>query len=52
MIKNHIMPKQVHINIYCDEGYVADSLRELANAIENNEGLTEFETYRCCAEIS
>lgn len=44
--------KQVHINIYCDEGHVADSLRELANAYEENNEMTDFETYLCVAEIN
>ena len=46
-----IIEKQVHIDIYCDEGFVADSLRQMANAIENGEVLTQFETFHCCAGI-
>ena len=45
------MPEQILIKIQCDEGHVADSLRELANAFENEEKLTEFETTHCCAEV-
>ena len=42
----------VHIDISCDEGHVADSLRQLANAIENEEVVSQFETFHCCAEIN
>ena len=45
------MPEQVHISITCDKEFVADSLRELANAIENRETVSLFETYHCRAEI-
>lgn len=46
-------PKQVHLSISCDEGHVADSLRQIANAIEGSENvqITEYETSVCMAEI-
>ena len=31
------MAKQIKIEITCDEGFVADSLREIANTIENSD---------------
>lgn len=44
--------EQVNLTILCDKGFVADSLRQLANAIEESEEKVEhFETARCDAEI-
>ena len=44
--------KQFRITMTCDEGFVADSLRDLAIAYENNENdEMEIETYRYCAKI-
>ena len=40
-MKNN-MAKQITINIQCDEGFCADTLRELANRFENEE-TNEFE---------
>ena len=52
------MAKQIKIEITCDEGFVADSLREIANAVENDEkeyNLQEynmhFETFHYDCEI-
>lgn len=42
---------QVQIRISTDYGYTADFLRELANAIEEGEEFTDFETYRGSACI-
>ena len=50
-VQNDNMPEQILIKIQCDEGHVADSLHELANAFENEEDLEEFETAHCCAEV-
>ena len=37
----------------CDEGFIADSLRQLANHIESKDGLpSQFETSHACAEIT
>lgn len=33
--------EQVKITILCDKGHVADSLREIANAVEENEERTD-----------
>lgn len=41
------------LDLLIDEGHVADSLRELANYIEECEEIpTQFETFHCCGEIS
>lgn len=42
---------QIRITITCDEGHVADSLRQLANAYEEREELTDYETEHFIAEI-
>lgn len=49
------MSKQIRISIICDEGFVADSLRLLANVIENEDVDTtdyEYKDARCCATFS
>ena len=43
---------QVHLDISTDIGFTADFLRELANAIENNEPLENYETLRGVAKIT
>ena len=47
------METQIHIDIVCDEGFAADSLRRIANALENEgeEGIRQYEDAHCCAEI-
>lgn len=53
--KNKRNMKQFRIVMTCDEGYVADSLRYLANTCEsylNDEIEIDFETEHCCAEIT
>lgn len=46
-------PAQVHLEISTDLGFTADFLRELANAIEENEtDLEDYETFRGVARIS
>lgn len=45
-------PPQIKISIVCDKGHVADSLRDLANAIENDDIDTddyEYEDAHCAA---
>lgn len=42
---------QIKITITCDEGHVADSLRQLANAYEESEELNDYETEHFIAEI-
>lgn len=42
---------QVRLVITTDNGYTADFLRELANAIENGEDPEEYETAHGMAEI-
>lgn len=47
--------KQIKISITCDEGFVADALREIANAYESrpdDESEAEFETAHYMAEIT
>ena len=47
--------KQIKISITCDEGFVADALREIANTYENrpdDEPEAEFETAHYMAEIT
>lgn len=45
--------KQIHIAIQCDEGFVADALREIANRIEESDGYPGFiETATYCASIT
>ncbi len=49
------MVPQIKINMTCDEGRVADSLRYLANIIEEYDGEgypEEVETYDFFAEIT
>ena len=44
--------EQVKITILCDKGHVADSLREIANAVEENENEpTHYETEHVDAEF-
>lgn len=44
-------PKQIFIKIQCDEGYCADTLRELANRYENEDGYDfEYETAHAMIE--
>ena len=47
------MEKQIKIEITCDEGFVAASLREIANTIENSdkEYNRHLETYHYDCEI-
>ena len=48
-------PPQVKITIVCDQYHVADSLRNLASAVENEDiDVTdyEYEDARCCATFS
>lgn len=47
------MAKYIKIEITCDEGFVADSLREIANTIENSdeEYNMHLETYHYDCEI-
>ena len=45
------MKDQIQISITCDEGYVADFLRDLATAYEEREWLETFETAHGCAEL-
>lgn len=42
----------VRLTITTDEGFTADFLRELANAIEEGENPRTYETFHGCAEIS
>ena len=43
---------QFRITMVCDENYIADSLRNLANAVEEREDVEfEYETEHCYAEI-
>ena len=45
--------KQIRITVTCDEGFVADSLRELATAYEDSlDNDMEYETAHCMAEFS
>ena len=47
------MTHQVEINLTCDEGRVADALRQLANEIEESEHYPEdYETAICAATIN
>lgn len=47
------MAKKIKITISCDEYHVADELRNLATAIEeNDEELTKWETPHCVAEFN
>ena len=44
---------QIKIEITCDEGYVADSLREIAAAYEDNlDNEMNYESEHCYAEFS
>jgi len=44
-------PRQVFIKIQCDEGFCADTLRELANRYEEEDGYDfEYETPNAMVE--
>lgn len=48
----HMEPDQVRITITCDAGHVADCLREIANAVEEEEEYPSvLETSHYLAEI-
>lgn len=46
------MPNQTTIRLVCDADFTPDFLRQLANAIEEGDINTQFETSHGCAELS
>ena len=48
---NEETPEQVHLEISTDIGFTVDFLRELANAIENEDPFEDYETFRGVASI-